>query len=160
MENAGDRSRDRRGSTRATHLQLRKLAVLGLAIALPACAGAPAPEPAGLATRGAPDPVTADHPLAGFFGNTMVVVEHGKTMRIWYHPDRTFAAQYEEDGFRFKGVWESWGTDFCQTQTSPARPGEDKWRRCGKIAPYKVGDSWERTSPDGSTVHIRLIAGE
>ncbi|GAA1389945.1 hypothetical protein GCM10009613_29760 [Pseudonocardia kongjuensis] len=161
------------GAARPLRRLARILPALALVLAVSACAGpgpepdaaaaaapaaaSPAPEPA-TGTNGPPDPVTDDHPLSDFFDNTMIVHEQGKTMKIWYNRDRTLSAEYS-DGFTFTGVWENWGEDFCQTQTSDPRPGEERWERCGKLEPFKVGDEWERRAPDGTVVNISLVAG-
>jgi hypothetical protein len=91
-------------------------------------------------------------PMAGMYGNTMVVVSGtGMESHTVYSADHTFAGIVPSMGYKYQGTWalDDKG-QLCRTFNPPV-PGRTN-PDCDPLTPHAVGDKW--TMPDGGTVTI------
>jgi hypothetical protein len=100
------------------------------------------------------DDTAASDPMAGFYGNTVVVVDaKGLESHINYNADHTFTGVAPAYSYHFQGTWELKGDQLCRN-FNPEPPGVTN-PNCDTFQPHVVGDTW--TSPDGGKGS--LVAG-
>ena len=103
--------------------------------------------------------LAADDPMAGFYGNTLVVTGDGFQAHVHYRADHTLDMSGTASGqaFSTKGTWtiDDKG-QICRSydKTPPTMTNPF----CSPATPHKVGDSWSVTTPAGSR-SITLVAG-
>ena len=108
--------------------------------------------------------IAADDPMAGAYGNTVVVTNSkGETSKLWINKDGTYKA--EANGKAGTGKWalKDNDTKYCSTPDLPADA------KAGTPAPkeacsefkgaHKAGDKWQQNDADGKTVTIEIKAG-
>ena len=96
----------------------------------------------------------ASDPMAGYYGNSVVVIDaKGIESHVYYNADHTFTGVAPAYSYHFQGTWELKGDQLCRT-FNPVPPGVTN-PDCDTFQPHVVGDSW--TSPDGGKVS--LVAG-
>lgn len=98
--------------------------VLGLAC------GALAVGPAMAADTTAPDP------MAGFYGNTLIVTAPDGASRWQYHPDHTYT-MVNDKGVGMTGIWGIVGKQICEGPS-------DQKPQCHLLpGPKQAGDTWK-----------------
>lgn len=97
---------------------------------------------------------TAADPMAGYYGNSVVVIDaKGLESHVYYNADHTFTGIAPAYNYKFQGTWELKDGQLCST-FNPVPPGVTN-PSCSPFAPHVVGDSW--TSADGGKGS--LVAG-
>jgi hypothetical protein len=100
------------------------------------------------------DDTAASDPMAGYYGNTVVVVDaKGLESHTYYSADHTFTGVAPAYSYKYQGTWEMQGDQLCRT-FNPEPPGITN-PNCDAFAPHAVGDTW--TSADGAKGS--LVAG-
>jgi hypothetical protein len=108
--------------------------------------------------------MAADDPMAGAYGNTVVVTnEKGEATKLWIAKDGTF--KVEAGGKTGTGKWvlKDGNKKYCSTADLPAgapagtaAPKE----ACSDFAgAHKAGDKWQQKDADGKTVTVEIKAG-
>jgi hypothetical protein len=108
--------------------------------------------------------MAADDPMAGAYGNTVVVTNaKGETSKIWINQDGTYKA--EANGKSGTGKWalKDGNKKYCATPDLPAdapagtaAPKE----ACSEFkGPHKVGDTWKQKDADGKAITVEIKAG-
>jgi hypothetical protein len=87
------------------------------------------------------------------YGNTIqVTTGSGAVVRYFFEPDGSFTA-VTQDNQQMAGRWELADGQICLLAPSGQR-------NCAEFVPGKnVGDTWEQTGTDGSTISVSLVAG-
>lgn len=107
----------------------------------------------------------ADDPIAGAYGNTVVMTtSKGETVKLWINRDGTFTGESSK-GQKYSGKWvlKENNTKFCTTADLPADAPKDTpapKESCFAFEPgHKVGDKWEQTQANGEKKTIEIKAG-
>ncbi|MCR6646244.1 MAG: hypothetical protein NVV62_17885 [Terricaulis sp.] len=92
-------------------------------------------------------------PLESAYGNTVVVtLESGASLRYLYNADNSFTL-IAPDGSEHAGTWAIENSQLCMTSQALGRS-------CTPLGPERsVGDTWQATAGDGSTVTLTLQRG-
>ena len=109
--------------------------------------------------------MAADDPMAGTYGNTVVVTNaKGETTKLWIAKDGTFKGESAK-GDKFSGKWtlKDNNKQYCSTADLPANapagtpaPKET----CTELAGvHKAGDKWEQKDAAGENVALEIKAG-
>jgi hypothetical protein len=99
-----------------------------------------------LATAPARADDAASDPMAGYYGNTVVVIDaKGLESHTYYNADHTFTGVAPAYSYHYQGTWELNDGQLCST-FNPVPPGITN-PSCSPFAPHAAGDSW--TSSDG-----------
>lgn len=100
---------------------------------------------------------TAD-PLAGMYGNTLVVTqEDGSSTRIHFRADGTW--DQRDGGTIFRGTFAREGEEMCFTLVEPSPGGGQPTRECDTIEPGHIaGDKWSAVDR-GKTVRYEIVKG-
>ena len=108
--------------------------------------------------------VASDDPMAGAYGNTVLVTNaKGETSKIWINKDGSYKAQ-GADGKQGTGKWalKENGKKYCATANLPAdAPKETPAPKeaCSDFTgPHKVGDKWEQNDANGQKVTVEIRA--
>lgn len=113
---------------------------------------------AGAFALAAPSFAAPADPLAGMYGNTVVVTqEDGSSTRIHFREDGTWE-QRDDAGNIFRGTFAREGGELCFTLTEPNQ-GSGTTRECDVIEPgHVVGHKWS-TVDHGKTVRYEILKG-
>src|SRR5882672_1460556 len=84
-------------------------------------------------------PALADDPLANYYGNTLVAKGAHDDWQVWYLPDHTYTAEFNDHPI--SGTWSIEGDKVCLYQITPT-PVPDTLPRCYPVQTHKVGESW------------------
>ena len=130
---------------------MRKIALLGLsALVAVGMAGAT---------------LAADDPMAGAYGNTVLVTNaKGETSKLWINKDGTFKGESAK-GEKFSGKWalKDNNTKYCSTADLPANAPKDTpapKEACSEFkGPHKAGDKWQQKDANGEDVTVEVKAG-
>jgi hypothetical protein len=80
--------------------------------------------------------------VSGYYGNTMVAVNpQGKTSRVMFKPDHSFAGSTETGG-PLSGTWELVGDKMCYAVATPAPPPNSPNPTCTSFGAHNIGDEW------------------
>jgi hypothetical protein len=109
--------------------------------------------------------IAADDPMAGAYGNTVVVTNgKGEASKLWINKDGTYKAQ-GADGKSGTGKWalKENNSKYCATPDLPADAPK------GTAAPkeacsefkgaHKAGDKWDQNDANGQKVTVEIKAG-
>jgi hypothetical protein len=109
--------------------------------------------------------MAADDPMAGVYGNTVIVTNaKGETSKIWINKDGTYKVQ-TSTGQSGTGKWavKDNNTKYCSTPDLPANAP------AGTAAPKescsefhggkKPGDKWQQKDADGQPITVEVKAG-
>jgi hypothetical protein len=104
--------------------------------------------------------LAADDPMAGFYGNTVVVAGGGFEAHVHYRADHTLDMSGTNSGqaFSTSGTWKiDDNGQLCRSydKTPPTLQNP----LCSAATPHKVGDTWTITTLTGITRNISLVAG-
>jgi hypothetical protein len=109
--------------------------------------------------------MAADDPLAGVYGNTVVVTDaKGAVTKIWINKDGTYKAT-GVDGQSGTGKWsvKDNNTKYCSTPDLPATapagtpsPSES----CSELkGSHKAGDTWQQNDANGQPITVAIKKG-
>ena len=105
-------------------------------------------------------PAYAADPMAGYYGNTLVVTTPKGERKVSYKADHTYAS-VDGEGKTSTGTWEVKGSDLCMTRLQPPPDKDRAGAHCRPLAAdKKAGDSWENTNDEGRKMSFKLIAGQ
>lgn len=107
----------------------------------------------------------AEDPMAGVYGNTVVVTNaKGEVSKIWINKDGTYKAA-GANGQAGTGKWvvKDNNTKYCVTPdlpaTAPAGTPAPK-ESCSEFhGGKKPGDKWQQKDADGQTISVEVKAG-
>ena len=104
--------------------------------------------------------LAADDPMAGFYGNTVVVTGGGFQAHVHYRPDHTLDISGTNSGqaFSTSGTWKIDDKgQLCRSyhKTPPTLPNP----LCSPATPHKVGDTWTVSPLTGTARNVSLVAG-
>lgn len=109
--------------------------------------------------------MAADDPMAGAYGNTVVVTNaKGEASKLWIAKDGTFKGESAK-GEKFTGKWalKENNTKYCATADLPANAPKDTpapKEACSEFkGPHKAGDKWDQTDAAGEKVTVEIKAG-
>lgn len=109
--------------------------------------------------------MAADDPMAGAYGNTVVVTNaKGEASKLWIAKDGTFKGETAK-GEKFTGKWalKENNTKYCATADLPANAPKDTpapKEACSEFkGPHKAGDKWDQTDAAGEKVTVEIKAG-
>jgi hypothetical protein len=109
--------------------------------------------------------LAADDPMAGAYGNTVLVTNSkGETSKLWIKQDGTLTGENAK-GEKFSGKWalKENNTKYCSTPDLPATAPKDTpapKETCSEFkGPHKPGDKWEQNDANGEKVTIEIKAG-
>lgn len=87
------------------------------------------------------------------FGNTLSATDaNGAVTRYYFNADHTYAMTLP-NGTRIEGTWEADAQQTCLTPTGGARD-------CNAFeSQHVLGDNWNVTMPDGSTLVVAITPG-
>jgi hypothetical protein len=109
--------------------------------------------------------MAADDPMAGAYGNTVVVTNaKGETSKLWINQDGTYKAQ-GANGQTGTGKWalKDNNSKYCATPDLPANAPKDTpapKEACSEFkGPHKAGDKWDQTDAAGEKVTVEIKAG-
>jgi hypothetical protein len=111
--------------------------------------------PAAPAMPATPATPSAADPMAGYYGNSVVVIDSkGLESHTYYKADHTFTGVAPAYSYNYQGSWEITADGkLCRT-FNPEPPGITN-PNCDTFQPHVVGDTW--ASPDGAKGS--LVAG-
>jgi len=99
----------------------------------------------------------ADDPMAGRYGNTVVVkYANGSEVKLHYNQDGTLEV-INPDGSKGTGKWAMKDGKLCVT--ADAGPNAGKEQCSAFTAGKKAGDSWDQSLADGTKVQVSIVAG-
>ena len=106
--------------------------------------------------------IAADDPMAGAYGNTVVVTnEKGETSKIWINKDGTY--KVEANGKTGTGKWvlKDANKKYCSTPdaSADAKAPAPKETCTDFAGAHKAGDKWQQKDADGKTVTVEIKAG-
>ena len=109
--------------------------------------------------------ISADDPMAGIYGNTVVVTNaKGEVSKIWINKDGTCKAT-STNGQSGTGKWsvKDNNTKYCVTPdlpaTAPAGTPAPK-ESCSEFhGGKKPGDKWQQKDAEGQTITVEVKAG-
>ena len=87
-------------------------------------------------------------------GNKLVILEDGREVKVYFKNNREYTVS-SPDGDS-KGTWTADGDKLCLDASDDSEPANCEELAKGK----KVGDSWTQVNEFGSTVFLRIEAGE
>lgn len=109
--------------------------------------------------------IAADDPMAGAYGNTVVVTNaKGEKTKLWIAKDGTMKGENAK-GEKFTGKWalKENNTKYCSTPDLPANAPKDTpapKETCSEFkGPHKAGDKWEQTDANGEKITVEIVAG-
>lgn len=109
--------------------------------------------------------MAADDPMAGAYGNTVVVTNaKGEASKLWIAKDGTFKGETAK-GEKFTGKWalKENNSKYCATADLPANAPKDTpapKEACSEFkGPHKAGDKWDQTDAAGEKVTVEIKAG-
>jgi len=107
--------------------------------------------------------IAADDPMAGAYGNTVVVTNaKGEKSKLWINKDGTFKGETAK-GEKFTGKWALKDGKYCSTVDLPANAPKDTpapKESCSPFAgPHKAGDKWTQKDAEGADVTVEIVAG-
>jgi hypothetical protein len=109
--------------------------------------------------------IAADDPMAGAYGNTVVVTNaKGEKTKLWIAKDGTFKGENAK-GEKFAGKWalKENNTKYCSTVELPANAPKDTpapKESCSEFkGAHKAGDKWEQADVDGQKITVEIVAG-
>ena len=106
-----------------------------------------------------------DDPMAGAYGNTVVVTNaKGESYKLWIKDDGTWASE-DAKGQKGSGKWalKEDNTKYCSTPNLPAdapKDAEAPKEACSEFkGAHKAGDKWEQNDANGEKITVEIVAG-
>lgn len=100
----------------------------------------------------------AADPMAGYYGNTLVVSGPKGERKMMYNADHTYSST-DAEGKAASGTWEVKGAELCTTRLQPP-PDKPNDAHCRPLAAdKKAGDSWQAPGRNGETMTFKVVAG-
>lgn len=102
-------------------------------------------------------PAAPTDPMAGRYGNTVVMTEKdGKVMKARFNRDKTVELT-RPDGETMSGEWVLEGDQVCVKMSMMLM----SMKRCMPFVPHKnPGDVWTQKNPQGEDVTATIVAGK
>lgn len=109
--------------------------------------------------------VAADDPMAGAYGNTVLVTnDKNETTKLWIANDGTLKGENAK-GEKFTAKWalKENNTKYCSTADLPANAPKDTpapKETCSEFkGAHKAGDKWEQMDSENKKVTVEIKAG-
>jgi hypothetical protein len=109
--------------------------------------------------------MAADDPMAGVYGNTVIVTNaKGEATKLWIKNDGTFTGESAK-GDKFSGKWtlKDNNKQYCSTvdlpANAPAGTPAPKESCTALQGMHKAGDKWDQTDAAGAKSTIEIKAG-
>ncbi|MBP6011782.1 MAG: hypothetical protein KBA31_06100 [Alphaproteobacteria bacterium] len=109
--------------------------------------------------------LAADDPMAGAYGNTVLVTNaKGETSKLWINKDGTLKGENAK-GEKFTGKWalKDGNKQYCSTPDLPANAPKETpapKEACSEFkGPHKAGDKWEQMDANNEKVTVEIKAG-
>lgn len=109
--------------------------------------------------------IAADDPMAGTYGNTVVVTNaKGEATKLWFAKDGTYKVETAK-GQKGTGKWalKDNNSKYCSTADLPAgapagTPAPKEM--CSEFkGAHKAGDKWSQKDADGADITVEIKAG-
>ena len=109
--------------------------------------------------------MAADDPMAGAYGNTVIVTNgKGESSKLWINKDGTYTGETSK-GEKFSGKWtlKENNSKYCSTPNLPANAPKETpapKESCSEFkGGHKAGDKWEQKDANGEKITVEIKAG-